>query len=446
MPIVKTIADALTIMVPGQGKSLRDSSTAGQLVDDSRGGVALVSSASLDGDRQAFKKQNVIRWRMWAEYSWCVRTAIDIHRNFVSLVQPDVTAIDPKKPIDTGIQREVQDLLSMRMSNGDSYSEIKEKMVEDYFVVSHGVAELWLKNNSKPSNITSLDAARIAFYRNWDGSQDQPRYAEISGNGTIIRRLGDQHVMSMVNRKRSYDVLGLSHVECLETAVQAILAGDDNLLNEIRYPSASGALSLGENVGAAMADEVRSKIMQAAKHAFIVISGSKNPKFINFKPIDLKKMDKQIWFVRQVAAMFGLPITVFAQATDSNRANTTALLDYMGEGLKDTIIRVKNAENNDIMSKYGSSSKHNLQIDYPILNSKDALKQAELSAIQLAKQPLASINEARRDNGLTNIELPIADDILLQSSTGLVSLKQLNDQIYNQQPQPNNGPVPPEGQ
>lgn len=427
MAFIETVADALRILIP-ETKSLRDSSLgAGSL--SPMGQLSVIHTG--DNSQPAFKKQNVQRWRIWSQYSWAVRRAIDIHRNFAMVVAPDVTPIDDKSPVDKVIKKELEDLLSLRMNSGDIYSEVKEKMVEDYFVVSHGVAELWLKKNGRPYNITAIDGAKIAFITNWDGSQDMPRYAEVDLSGKVIRYLGDQHVMAMINRKTSYDALGTSHVELLEIAVQGILAGDEHLLHELRYPTSSGALSLGEGVGPDKADEVRSKLMATAKHALIVLTGVKKPEFINFKdPKDLKRLDKQLWFIREVAATFGLPISVFAQSADQNRSNTIALLDQMGEGLKDTVTRIKYAENYDIVRKYGSPAKHNLQIDYPVLSQKDALKQAQLTAVQLADQPYSSINEGRKANGLERIELPIADEVLINTSKGIVPLTALNRQLF----------------
>lgn len=426
MALIETVADALRVLIPGS-KSLRDSALGGI---STMGQLTVVHSG--DTSQKLFKKQNVQRWRIWSQYSWAVRRAIDIHRNFSMSAVPDVIPIDDKKRIDKGVKKEIEDLLSLRMNSGDSYSEVKEKMLEDYFVISHGLAELWLKKNGQPYNVTALNGAKIAFVTNWDGSRpNMPRYAEVDTTGKIIRFLGDQHVMSMINRKTSYDLLGLSHLELLETAVQGILAGDEHLLYELKYPTSSGALSLGEGIGPDKAEEVRSKLMSTAKHALIVLTGVKKPEFINFKdPKDLKRLDKQLWFIREVAATFGLPISVFAQNADQNRSNTSVLLDQMGEGLKDTITRMKYAENSDIVNKYGEASKHNLQIDYPVLSQKDALKQATLTAIQLADQPVATINEGRKANGLEKIDLPIADEILINTSKGIVPLTALNRQLY----------------
>lgn len=426
MTLINTFSDALKILIP-QDKSLRDSMLGGGL--PSMGQVSVIHTG--DTKQQAFRKQNVLTWRLWSQRSWAVRRALDIHRNFAMVVKPDVTAIDDKRPVDKGVKREIEDLLTQRMNSGDLYSEVKEKYVEDYFVVSHGVAEIWLLKNGKPYNLTALDAGRIAFITNWDGDPRKPRYAEIDGSGKVIRYMGDQNVMAIMNRKMSYDQLGTSHLESLEMAVMAALAGDEHLLHELRYPTSSGAISLGEGISPDRGEEVRAKLMNTAKHALIVLTGLKDPKFINFKdPKDLKRLDKQLWFIREVAAIFGLPLSVFAQSADQNRANTTALLDHMGEGLKDTITRVKYAENYDVVGKFGSASKHNLQIDYPVLSQKDALKQAQLTAIQLADQPFSTINEGRKANGLEKIDLPIADEVLINTSKGIVPLTALNRQLY----------------
>jgi len=442
--IVDLIAEAITL----NPKSMRDAVTTGEITAASSQQVGVIHS-----DTKAVKKSGVKQWRLYAEHSWAVRTALDIHRNFTTLVVPAVVPVDPKKPMDEKVKTAIEDLFSKRMSNGDSYAEVKEQMVEDYFVLSHGFAELWLQRDAKPYNITPLNAANIGFLSNWDGTRlDSPRYAEFDSSTSRVKRyLGDQHVMNITNRKRSYDKLGLSHVEVLDMAVQGLLAGDDHLLHELRYPSASGALSLGEGTTPATADEVRAKIAAAAKWAFVVISGSKDPKFIPFKPKDLKQLDKQLWFVREVCALFGLPITALAQSADSTRANTVALLDQMGEGLKDTIVRIRKMENQYIVPTYGDPKKHNCRIDYPILNQKDALKQAELTAIQMAKQPYITINEARRDAGKEPLDLKIADDVLLNSSVGLVPLTVLNNQVYNNpggeepnKPNPDSETVPDE--
>lgn len=435
MKIKDGLIDALTITseaypVP---KSLRDLGGGG-IALDTQPGVSSVEF-DLDGQRkEIYKKRSPKQWRTYAEYSWAVRTAIDIHRNFVFLAQPDVTAIDYKKKTDAGVKKAVEDLLSQRMQLGDSYRSIKEQMLEDYFVISYGAVELTIDRAARPIDMKAFDAAKLGFYR-WDGDPAKPRYCEINSSRNAVRRFSDKDMIVLTNRKRTYDKLGLSHVESLNMAVEALLAGDDHLLTELRAPAPSGALNLGENVGPDVADKVRAKVTNAAKWTFIVLSGAKDPKFIPFKPRDLKALDKQQWFVRQVCAIFGLPTVALAQKVDTVQSNTEALLDEKAEGLKDSVLRIMEMENMEIVRKFGDPREHNLQIIYPVLGRKDELKQAELLAIQLGgQQSWATINEARRASGLETVDNKAADDILINTSTGLVALSKLDDQLYSDQP------------
>lgn len=431
MSVISTLVDAMTITAPElNSKSMMDASTSGQLIENTTGRVGVIYSTVGTAGRPVFNKQHVRQWRMYAEFSWAVRTAIDIHRNFITMVEPVVSPVDYKKPMDEGVKKSIEDLFSQRMYDGDSYSDVKEQILEDYFVMSYGAAELLLKNNGKPYDMLVLDAAKIGFVQNWDGEKAKsgyPRYAELNQSRQVTRWLPDPNVMSLINRKRSYDNLGLSHIETLDMAVRALLSGDSNLLIELQSPAPSGALSLGEGIGPAVADEVRAKIANAAKWAFVVVSGTKDPKFIPFKQRDLKALDKQVWFVRQVCAIFGLPTAALAHSVDTTRANTETLMDEKAEGLKNSVKRIMMMENADIVSKFGPVSKHNCRINYPILNQKDQLKQAELTAIQLAKQPCITINEGRRAQGFDALDDPKADVILFNTSVGLVPMDRLDE-------------------
>jgi hypothetical protein len=423
MKLRDSLIDALTITsgaypVP---KSLTDLSGGGLSVD-TQPGVASLEIGLSDERDQIFKKRGVRQWRLYSERSWAVRAAIDIHRNFVFLAQPDVTAIDYKKKVDVGVRKEIEDLLTQRMQMGDSYRSIKEQMLEDYFVVGYGAIELLLNNKVQPIDMKVFNADNLGFYR-WDGDPNKPRYCEINSARKAVRKFSDQQMMVMVNRKAANSLTGLSNMEVLNMAIEGLMYGDDHTLTELRAPAPSGALNLGEGIGQDVADKVRSKITNSAKWTFIVMSGAKKPQFIPFKERDLKALDKQQWFVRQVCAIFGLPTVALAQKVDTVQSNTDALLQEKAEGLCDTVLRIQEMENMEIVRKYGDPREHNLQIVYPVLGRKNELKQAELLALQLGKeQAWATINEARIASGLDPRPEAAADTILINTSTGLVSL------------------------
>src|ERR1051326_8827101 len=99
-----TFVDALRVLTPSY-KSLRDTSTAGQLIENQQGRIGFVNTGLGQKGKQLFRKQGILHWRMWAENSWAIRTAIDIHRNFSTIIEPAVVPIDHKRPYDKGIQR-----------------------------------------------------------------------------------------------------------------------------------------------------------------------------------------------------------------------------------------------------------------------------------------------------------------------------------------------------
>lgn len=391
-------------------------STAGQLIENQSGTVGVVRTSDGYGrdGRYLFKKQHVAMLRQYAEFSAQVRTALNIHRTFASLAQIDIVPADSQKKMDKGVEREIISLLDQRMTSGDEYCDVKEKYLEDYFVLGHGVSEIWLKRNNTPYNILSMDAAQIAFVQGWDGTDpNMPRYAQLNMQRQPVRWLMDKDVMLMMNTARSYDTLGLSHVEALDTAIRGCLAGDGQLLIDLQNPAPSGALNLGEGVGKQKAETVRQYIENARHRAFVVLAGTSKAEFVPFQARDLKWLDKQTWFVREVAAVFGLPMALFGFHEDNNRSTLDGLLEQASEGLIITLKTIKRIENSNIVKKFGAIEDHNCLIDYPILNRKDEMKQVEMTAIQLNNQACVSINEGRRSSGLDPLPYPAADQVLI---------------------------------
>lgn len=424
--------------MPSAAKSMRDMSTAGQLIENQSGIVGTVRVGDgYDAGRYLFKKQHVALLRQFAEFSAQVRIALNIHRTFASLAQIDIVPADSQKKMDKGVEKELIDLLDRRMTSGDEYCDVKEKYLEDYFVLGHGVSEIWPTRKGTPYNITSIDAAQLAFVQGWDGADPNAyRYALLNLQRQPVRWFKDSEVMLMLNTGRSYDTLGLSQVEFLDTAIRGILAGDGKLLADLQNPAPSGALNLGEGVGKQKAESVRQYIQTATRqaHAFIVLAGASKAEFVPFTQRDLKWLDKQQWFVREVASAFGLPMAMFGFHEDNNRSTLDGLLEQANEGLIITLKTIKRVENANITKKFGDVSDHNCLIDYPILNRKDEMKQAEITAVQIAKQATISINEGRRASGLDPLPYPIADQVLIAVPKGLpIPLEMLEQQLDDAQ-------------
>lgn len=413
-------------------KSLRDSATSGTLYSSGQGLVRVVASDGPDTKR-LFKKQNVNMLRSYAENSVWVRAAMDIYRETVGKAQRQIVPDDTEKPLDERVKRDLESLFSRPNQRGIPYSELREEFTEDFLALGHGAMQIGLRRDLSPYELLPVDAALFGFYPDWDGDPAKYRYCLVGPDGKVVRNFYDQQMLALVNRPRSYDVLGLSHVEILDRAVRALLEGDDLLFNQVLSGSPNGALYMGQNSNQPQVDEVRQQI-QAVKRAFIIMGNTGEPKYIPFNatPDQMKILDTQTWFARQVAAIFQLSTTRLQFAVDTSRANTDALLTNSQEGPGALLSKIEEAENTQIVGLYGPVEEHNCRVSYPILNQRDEAAQADITKTRLANQPWATINEGRRADGLEPIDLPIADQPLIQTTQGLIPLDVLNATFYSQ--------------
>ncbi len=427
-------------------RSLRDMATSGSTITTPQGRVAVVRTDGSDPTTKLFKKQNVRMLRNYAEYSIWVRAALDIYRQIISQAQWTLTPFDPAKPMNQTVEKKVRSLLDSPNEAKDPYSTLQEKFVEDHLVLGHGANELLLRRNTELMGILTRDAATIGFVKGWDGTDPAaPRYALLNASGQPAQYFHDRQLMVLVNRARSYDDLGLSHVEVLDTTVRALLNGDEYFLRQVTSPSPNGALNLGTGVSQQQVDEVRSQI-ETIKHKFMVMGGTTDPKFIPFaaNEDEMKLLDTQVFFVRQVAAVFQLPTASLALAVDTSRANTEAMLKNSDSGPGALLWRMRELENKRVVAGFGPVEKHNILLDYPIMSKRDERQQAEVTRTSVGGRGWITINEARKQNGQEPIDdMEIADEVLVSVSGGVVPLKVLNDQFFvNPQPQPT---TPPNG-
>lgn len=412
-------------------KSLRDYGLLG-----GAGGQAYVIPGEKAGDApkttRLFRKQNVVMLRAYAEFSVWVRAAIDIYRQEIAMAKPLVVPVDPTKRLDEKVQRSIQQLLADPNQAEEPYSDIKEKFIEDYLVIGHGAMEKRIKVNGEVINFYQLDAARIGFVNEWDGTDlSMPRYALFGKNSsTVTEWIPDAKAMVLVNRPRSYDKLGLSHVETLDQTIRALLEGDQLLINEIINPTANGMIDLGENVPPRMVAQIRSEI-EHLRRALLVIANTKNSRWHSFADkfaTTVRKLDRATWFVRQVAAVFQIPMAKLQIAVDESRANTEAQFKEMSKGPLKLLERVQDLENANITLKLGDYEKHNCIISYPALAIRDEAEIAKINNLSLGGQAYISINDARRAQGTEPLDTkkhPGADDIWLTTSSGPVPMSVL---------------------
>lgn len=416
-----------------EAKSLRDQSVSGGQYQTGAGAIGVVRTEYGSNTARLFKKQNVRMLRSYAEYSIWVRAAIDIYRNAIEQAEQKLVACDEKKPVNHAIEREVSHLLEAPNDSNEPYSTIKGKMVEDFLVLGHGAVEKAIRRNLAPYQLFPMDAARLAFVQGWDGTDKKtPRYGVLDhGYAQVSRWLADPMAMVLTNRPRSYDSLGLSHVESLDLTVRALLEGDDYFLKQSANPAPGGALDLGNGVTQPQVDELRSQI-ESVRRPFIVMGGTEGAQFIRFNATEreMRLLDQQVWFVRQVAAIFQVSTAALRLAVDTSRANTEAMFENDQEGPGAMLWRIREAENQALVLPFGTYAENNLRLEYPVMGRKDEKRQAEVTKIQTGGSPWVTTNEARRQAGKEPLKLKVADEVLVPTKGGVIPLSAVEEQFF----------------
>jgi hypothetical protein len=396
---------------------------------------------------EMMRKQNVLMLRRYAEHSVWVRAAIKCYRDSIGRAKGVLKQVDPQRPMNERVRREVAALFAKPNLARTPYRQLKEEFVEDYLVIGHGALELTLRKDTLPNGMRVLDAARVGMVKGWDGTdRSLPRYVLLDKSGRASRFLADEQVMCLVNCSRSYDELGLSHVEVLDLAVRVLLQADEQMLKEVSKPMPSGALNLGAGATKGQVEQVRNEMSQV-EHPFVVLGGTESMSFVRFDATaaQIKRLDQCTWYVRQVAAIFGVSTAKLRLAVDTSRANTEAMFDDDLEGPGALLENIAELENAVIVQRWGDPEETNLMLDYPIMNRKSEKEQAGIGQIALGNQPWRTINEVRRNTGDPEIESAIADEILLNIGGTLIPLSTYEEQLSERTkpPVPSNPPAPP---
>lgn len=392
-------------------------------------GVEVIDLGAAGAYSQLERKITVRLLRNYAKNSTWVRAAIDYRREKIGRAHPELVPRDStRKPsrLDKRVRAEVEKLIRTPNEAGESYGLLKEKMLEDYYVIGHGCLELGLYNDLTVRELTDIDAARIGFNRKWDGKRREvPRFVEFENASTskIKRYLANEQLMCLINRPMSDSKMGLSHVEILHLTVMALLSGNELLLKQIVQPVSEKLISLGEGTTQQQAESFKYQLNQV-RDKLAVISGAKDPKVLNLSGSaeEMKVLDGQVWFVRQVAAIFNISTAKLKLAVDTSRANTGEMMADDLEALEGDLNRIIELENAALVDRWEYLGEVNLEFSYPIMHRKDEKQQA-LIAKQQTGQPWGSMNEARRRTGekaLDEKEFPFADEPIVNTKQGPV--------------------------
>ena len=394
---------------------------------DMGSGIAVIDLGGTGTYANLLRKSNVEMLRNYARHSTWVRAAIDYHRRMLGRSVYALTPIDStEKPsrLDKRVKKAVEDLLRHPNAADESYGLLKEQMVEDYLVVGHGCIELDLNRDLSVRSMRVMDAALIGFVKAWDGTdRSVPRFVKFKDKfgGTIERYLAHEQMFCLVNRPQSDTKLGFSHVEALHRSVLALLAGDDFLIKQMVQPIPDSLINLGEGVTKQQVDEFRYQIQQV-RDKLAIVGGVKNAQAIRLSASaeEMKILDGQEWFVRQVAAIFGISTAKLKLAVDTSRANTKEMYDDDLEAITGELVRIQELETATFINRYSYLGDINLEFSYPIMHRKDERQQAQIAKTQTG-QAWASINEARTRTGEKPLEenaFPYVNEPIINDKDG----------------------------
>jgi len=422
-----------------EAKSLRDAAITGQY-DSAAGLISITPTVLPDGysANQFFKKRNVRMLRNYAEYSLWVRAAINIYVNTIRRAELAILPIDPREPVNEENKAAIEALLKNPSPTGDPYSTIKAKMVEDYLVLGHGAILKELNKDLTPRSLDVTDAARFAFNPLWDGrDKTQPRYYIVDASYTkVLQSIPDEGAMVLIDCPRSYDFLGLSHCEILDFSIRAILEGEDYLKRNVFSGYPDGILNLGKGITKQQIDDFRQQLNQAKNRLGIVGGLETEADFIRFGGTEqeMRVLDTIPYFIRQVAAVFNVSTQALKLQVDQTRANAATMHESDQEGPSDLLWQIRQVENRSLVAPFNnvSAGDDNLMIDYPIMSRVDERQQAEISKIANGGRAWRSTNEIRYANGDPAIELPIANEVLIDQFSGPpIPLSALNAMYFS---------------
>lgn len=422
-------------------------------------GIAVLDLGGSTAYSDLVRKANVELFRNYAKYSTWVRAAIDYHRRMLGRSAYELTPIDstarPSRR-DKTVKAEVENLLRHPNEADQSYGMLKEQMIEDYLVVGHGCIELDLNRDITVRGMRILDAAKIGFVKKWDGTdRATPRFCEFKDRfGNIITRyLAHEQVFCLINRPMSDTKLGLSHVECLHRSVLALLSGDEFLIKQMLQPIPDSLLNLGEGVTKQQVDDFKYQIQQV-RDKLAIVGGSKNVQVerLSGTAEEMKILDGQEWFVRQVAAIFGMSTAKLKLSVDTSNANTKAMYEDDLEMITGELTRIEELETATFINRYSYQGEINLEFTYPIMQRKDEKEQATIARTSSGR-PWTSMNESRQRTGekpLEGPDHPYADEVIIDTKehgplpmsvwTKMVQEKEKN---IGKEPEPGTDTEPP---
>lgn len=389
------------------------------------------AAASVTTNGGQIGKANVATFRSWARGSEYIRAAINIRNNQIATAEWDIVPVDENKRYSKRLQAQLQDLFDGPNPEDRNFPTFAMKIVEDILTLDAGVIEKVRSLDGVVRQMWPVDGGKVKVNALWDGDLREPRffwYPLYYGDPKdAVPFLASDMPYIMAN-PTSYLPIGVSPLETLKFTIDAMLMGDEYNVRQIRGAAPDGMIDLGEGAGQKQIDDFKRYWMAevAGKGAMAFVGGSKGAQFHQFRQSnrDMQFLEFQVWYVRKVAAVYGLSPQDFGLTMDINRANAEQQAEQSEDrGQRPLMALIQEAFTREIVWDSGFGGRdNNLAFRFKRLNLKESLTKAQINEIALGGAAWKTVDEARIDDGRPPIGGTLGSSLLMRLSNGVVRL------------------------
>ena len=389
------------------------------------------ATAAVTNNSGQIGKANVGVFRQWARGSEWVRAAINIRNNQIATAEWDIVPIDETRRWSKRLQAQLQDLFDGPNPEDRNFPTFIMKIVEDILTLDAGVIEKERSLDGVVRRMWPVDGGKVKINALWDGDPKEPRfywyplYYGDPKDAVPFRAADMPYIMA---NPVSYLPIGVAPLETLKYAVDAMLRGDEYNLRQIIGAAPDGMIDLGEGANDKLVESFKAywRSEVAGKGAMAFVGGSKGAKFMPFRQSnrDMQFLEFQVWYVRKVAAVFGLSPQDLGLTMDINRANAEQQAEQSEDrGQRPLMALIQEALTREIVwdASFGGRD-NNLAFRFKRLNLKESLTKADINEKALGGVAWKTIDEARVDDGRPPIGGKLGNSLLMRLSNGVVML------------------------
>ena len=295
----------------------------------------------------------------------------------------------------------------------DSFRSLLEQVLEDVIVGGFGAIEIDLVDGWTAGSVDKLplmmwpvDGATIRIMTDWDGRQDSPRYAQVTGlygsEGQIV--LNDEELSYMRLNPRTHTPFGLGRVEVAFETINAFLsayryAGRLASNSVVQYALWLQGLTPAnhERLIRWWQDEIE------GTGRVPIISAESKPEVLRFgagTDADLR-LAWQEFLLRIIANAFDLPAVFLGLEQDVNRSTAAEMTEMaFRSAIVPTARLVAEYLTRDAIAKRLGWT--DLEFVFTDVDAQDEMERAQIDEI-LLRNGVVTVNEVRRARGLAEI-------------------------------------------